>query len=72
MIKKEPKKLTFDTAAYRHELRTKLEKEMTAELETKIQAEMDSVKTELEKQKEKLEAELSALKKKHIVLGFYY
>ena len=59
--------LTFDTAAYRHELRTKLEKEMTAELETKIQAEMDSVKTALEKQKEKLEAELGALKKKHIV-----
>jgi len=65
-LKKEPKKLTFDTAAYRQELKAKLEKELTAELENKIQAEMDSVTTDLEKQKDELEEELDALKKQHI------
>ena len=32
---------------------------------------MDSVKTELKKQKEKLEDEFDELKKSHIVLGFH-
>ena len=43
---------------------------MTAELEKKIQAEMDSVTTDLEKRKDELEEELDALKKQHIVWGF--
>ena len=43
---------------------------MTAELENKIQAEMDSVTTDLEKRKEELGEELDALKKQHIVWGF--
>ena len=43
---------------------------MKLELGKKIRAEMDSVKTELEKQKEKLQHEFDELKKTHIVLGF--